>query len=305
MKNNHIEHLGKVNPNYKGFSIITGTSNGLIYEILRVEISVSTGFSMDEFHKFNSEGLPYIPNTEKSVFIKTPRCGIFISDKVAQKFKAEGSVTIVKRDTTDGEIYNPYLSWHGGMEATESKGTISLRGAPIYKKEGVRKRKDSRQEENVVSSVSKDSFAANYNPIANVIVPRSFASLPVYDNQTLSVETIRAERFTPETPIINEINYGLEDIYIDRNLLSGSGLSIVFAVHNQMPVNINKFSEYETRKWLLAPITFSPNDNVPLACTAFFHKVNSEVVIDGGPLIFIGISTEPNQNIAFSAFNAN
>lgn len=284
----------EIDPNHKGSTLYVENS-GQFYAALRIEISSNVAFSMDEYYDFHSKALPYIPNSESSVYLKTPPGAIYETNFAAVRFGANNKVTINHAEKMAEKIYDPYVSWHGGMNPTNSQGVISLRG---YIAGGHR----TRYSFNQTQAIAKDSLAGNYNPIAQVILPRIMSSLP----PPVTTEWLVSPR---QLPKYNDQKFGMSkmmtdriDLVIDSAAVTKKGMTVVVLVHNPSPLHKSRFAVEQRAKWLIEPVTLFPNHKAPLACSLLFVETDVEMVLDDAPIIFIGCSTQPDQNLAFSAF---
>jgi hypothetical protein len=288
--------LTDVDPNHKGSNIYIKKA-GSYYPILRLEISGSNAFKLDEAQKYIALKKPYIPDSEKSVYIKTPTGSLYETNFTAKKFSNINSKITI--NNLGGEkIFQPYLSWHGGIGGKDLKpsvGEISLRGLNF-------KGQKTRSPFNSSVAIAKDSFAANYNPIATVTFPRTLNAYPKPVKITKLYKPVTCIKYDDKKFNQSRIQTERNDIVIDYYEIAHTGLTAIICVHNPAPVHKSRFTTSERLRWLFEPITYELFHDVPLACSVFFSSTNVDVVISDAPLIFVGYSVYGHDNIAFLAF---
>lgn len=292
-----IAKLTDVNPSHQG-SMLYIKQGVKYFPALRIEVRGNTAFKLEEAKEYNAQNKPYIPDSEKSVYIKPPFVGgLYETNVEAKKFsRSQGHVMVDGNGAT--KIFQPYLSWHGGQGGKDlrpSKGEISLRGLN-------HKGDKTRHTFNSSEAIAKDSFAGNYNPIASVTFPRTTNSFPAsvtrsdlykpvdcvpYDDTKFSASTMLEER---------------HDIVVDYPSIADKGMSILICVHNPSPVHKSRFDDSDRSKWIYEPITYTLFNDIALACSLIFVKTNVEVVLDDAPIIFTGYSLSGQDDIAFAAF---
>lgn len=292
----HIAKLTDINASHQGSTLYIKRGTRY-FPALRIEVRGNTAFNLEEAQDYSAHNKPYIPDSDKSVFIKPPIGALYETNVEAKKFsRSEGRITIDDNDTV--KIFQPYLSWHGGQGGKDlkpSKGEISLRG---LNQEGDKTRHAFNRSE----AIAKDSFAGNYNPIACVSFPRTISSFPA--------SVARTELYKPVDGILYDdsrfdASNMLEercDIVVDYSSIANTGMSVVVCVHNPSPVHRSRFEDIERSKWLYEPVTYTLFNDVALACSLFFVKTDVEVVLDDAPIIFIGYSVSGGDDIAFAAF---
>ncbi|HEY4964324.1 MAG TPA: hypothetical protein VIH90_06550 [Candidatus Saccharimonadales bacterium] len=292
-----IAKLTDVNPSHQGSTLYIKQGDKY-FPALRIEVRGNTAFKLEEAQAYNAQSKPYIPDSDKSVFIKPPILGgLYETNVEAKKFsRLQGRVTVDGNGGT--KIFQPYLSWHGGQGGKDlkpSKGEISLRGLN-------HKGDKTRHTFNSSEAIAKDSFAGNYNPIACVTFPRTTNSFPA--SVALS-DLYRAVDGVPYDDTKFTVSNMLEerhDIVVDYSSIADAGMSVIVCVHNPSPLHRSRFGDSERSKWMYEPITYTLFNDIALACSLIFVRTNVEVVLDDAPIIFTGYSLSGQDDIAFAAF---
>jgi len=284
------------NPSYEGSTLYI-KRNHQYFPALRIEVRGNTAFKLQEAQEYNAQNKPYIPDSDKSVYVKPPVGALYETNTEAKKFsRIEGGVTVDGNGAT--KIFQPYLSWHGGQGGKDlkaSRGVISLRG---LNHQGDK----TRHAFNSTVAIAKDSFAGNYNPIACVSFARTTNAFPPPVDRSnlhkpLDCVPYDDSKFT-SSDMLKERN----DLVIDYSSIIATGLSVLVCVHNPSPVHKTRFEDSERAKWAYEPVTFTLFNDVALACSLIFVKTSVEVGQDDAPIFFTGYSISGMSDIAFAAF---
>jgi hypothetical protein len=288
--------LSDTNPSHEGSTLYVKQGDRY-FPALRIEVRANTAFDLKEAQEYNAKKKPYIPDSDKSVFVKTPSGAIYETNVEAKKFShGHGGVTVDGNGTN--KIFQPYLSWHGGQGGKDlktSKGIVSLRGLN-------NRGKKTRHDFNSSEAIAKDSFAGNYNPIACVTFPRTTNSFPIAVGRADLNNPVSCIPYVDSKFASSNMLEERNDIIIDHSTISSKGLSILVFVHNPSPVHKSRFSEMDRSKWLYEPVTFTPFKDSALACSVMFIETNVEAILDDAPIIFTGYSLSGQDDIAFAAF---
>lgn len=291
-----IAKLGDVNAGHEGSTIFIKQGDSY-YPALRIEIRGNTAFNLNEAQTYNLQGKPYIPDSEKSVYIKTPPGSLYTTNLKVHKFNHQGGKVTLDGNSNE-KIFNPYISWHGGMggkDLNSSKGLVSIRG---INHDGTK----ARHIFNSVEAIAKDSFAGNYNPIASVTFPRTINSFPAPVDDSELYQPIHPANYVDSTFSASAMLNERHDLVIDYGALSRKGMSVVFCVHNPSPAHKSRFPNADRSKWIYEPVTYTLFDDVALACSVFFVECDVEIVLDDAPLVFVGYAMAGKENIASTVF---
>lgn len=291
-----LSKLTDFNPSHEGSTLFIKQGKKY-FPALRIEVRGNTALNLQEAQAYNAQSKSYIPDSNKSVFIKTPQGALYETNIEAKKFsRGQGRVTVDGNGAT--KIFQPYLSWHGGIGGRDlkpSKGEINLRG---LNQQGDK----TRHTFNSSEAIAKDSFAGNYNPIACITFPRTTSSFPA---SVMASELYKPVECIPYTDSRFKSSSMLEernDVVAGYSSIANEGLSVLVCVHNPSPVHKSRFDDSDRSKWIYEPVTFTLFNDVALACSLFFVKTNIEVVLSDAPIIFSGYSISGQDDIAFAAF---
>lgn len=277
-----------------GINLFTDVNERLV-PILRIEVNANTAFKMEDALDANARQVPYIPDSDKSLYVKPPLGASYVTSTIAKKFSTTEQVYF--EDLNVGNvIYDPQLSWHGGTggrDLMSSNGMIALRGRST---DGVKQRPSY----NEVPAIAKDSLAGNYNPIANVKLPISISSYPESIGRELANNPICGVKYVDQSFQSSVINSSIRDIILDVGTLR-SGVEIIIVVHNPSPLHKSRFHEHDRALWVYEPITFMPAEDTALAFTILTYPSNENVNLVNGPITFMGVSIDPSMHIGFQA----
>jgi hypothetical protein len=292
-----IAKLSDVNPSHQGSTLYIKQGDKY-FPALRIEVRGNTAFKLEEAQEYNAQNKPYIPDSDKSVFIKPPVIGgLYETNVEAKKFsRLQGRVKVDGNDAT--KILQPYLSWHGGQGGKDlkpSRGEISLRGLN-------HKGDKTRHTFNSSEAIAKDSFAGNYNPIASVTFPRTISSFPTRIAPSDLYKPVSCVPYDDGKFSRSDMLEDRHDIVVDYSSIADIGMSVLICVHNPSPVHRSRFEDAERSKWIYEPVTYTLFNDVALACSLMFVRTNVEVVLNDAPIIFTGHSLSGQDDIAFAAF---
>lgn len=296
MNTKPIVKLTDINQNHQGSTLFI-KQDELYFPAMRLEIRGKNYFNLEEAKIYNAQKKPYIPNSEQSVYIKPPVGALYETNMEVQKFnRSQGKVNV--NDSSTNKIFQPYLSWHGGLGGKNlktSKGMIRLTGMN-HKGDKVRHLFNSSE------AIAKDSFAAMYNPIACVSFPRTIGSFPRPLSKTELYKPVTCAMYDDTFFTASSMLEDRNDLVVDYSSIASDGISVLICVHHPSPVYKSRFSDDERSTWVYEPITYTLFDDVPLACSIIFVRTNVEVVLDDAPIMFIGCSLSGQDDVAFPVF---
>lgn len=278
----------------KGINLLIKTLEAFI-PVLRIEANANTAFNLIEAQQTLAKGLPYIPDSDKSIYIKPPLGSTYITSALVERFETQQTVHLKPLNPAN-VLYDPQFTWHGGTggrNLKDSNGLIALRGRS---RNNIKQRATSNQ----APAIAKDSLAGNYYPIFNVKLPGSLTSYPNPITATSLNDPIKAQPYIEEAFEMSTINARLRDIVFDEAELR-RGAELLIMVHNPSPLHKSRMHKLDRLEWIYEPITFVPDEKTALGFTILFFRSASTRYGLGDPITFMGISIDPNQNIGFEA----
>lgn len=160
--------------------------DGEYYHALSIAVNTNTSYKdLTEKKKTQIESgksAPYYPQTETSVYISLADNMDYVCRKDALKYDLQPGLNDVTFDNgiADHEwIYNPYISWHGGMKnikkdrrhIPETTGTLEFKGYKTIQSQKDAKQSRPEYQDNIYTTYSKDQIEVVGPIVSSILLP--------------------------------------------------------------------------------------------------------------------------------------
>lgn len=269
------------------------SSNGILYHVLNVQISSKQSSEHPlpkKFKKKQKNDYKYLQNYEMSVYVKPPSRFIYKTHKFTSHIGKTGVISYRIPKSLKECLFQPYISWHGGKEAYDENGVITMKGFDL-------KGKNSHVL-NKKPTIGKGDLAASYYLFANVVFPLDLTDFPVVRRKNITnLEVIESfdAKFTDSKRI-----EGYKDLLVNVGDNFKGGICLYLYIHGLGLLHANRFDEYEKSIWKTKPITLNPTVEAPLGVSLVFMDDGGVVRKEISDAIFIANSSKSNTDMSFS-----
>lgn len=286
-------------PNFPDNKISSGgygiyfSSNGKLYHALDIQITSkqsSVHPSPKTFKRKQKRNYKYFQNYESSVYVKPPSGAIYKTHKLTSHIDKVGAISYKIPKSLKECLFQPYISWHGGKEAYDENGLISMRGFDLRGKRS--------HLLNQKPTLGKGELAARYYMFANVIFPLDITNFPSVKRENVTdLETVESfdDTFTDSKRI-----EGYKNLVVSVDDNFNGGICLYLFIHGLGLIHASRFDEQEKRLWKTKPITLNPTLEAPLGVSLVFMDDGGVVSKETNAAIFIANSTKSNTDMSFA-----